>query len=290
MTDASGDLKLVRWLVTMRAKRLGYRCEDAAPDVLALTGSDGRRHEVPLEALRGAATALPRAEWQAAVHEFLDGWLRQEPSDETLDSVRPLLRTKLVQEETAQQRSAVYEEFGQDLVEVLVIDRALTMEWVTEQRVSRWSADPAELLQQGRDNVRAAGRLDATTVDMGEVQVTVLAGDDYASTHLHWLDEYGLVGAHGTLVSVPNPATVVTAPIVAGTTGFDYLDAMVRLTMTMFEDAEHPLMSRIYHWDEGVMDAMGQVLGAALLRPADDGQLLVIVNPAFQESQEALAP
>jgi hypothetical protein len=46
-------------------------------------------------------------------------------------------------------------------------------------------------------------------------------------------------------------------------------------------------MLRVYHWDPDVMEAMGQVLGAALLQPTGD-RLAVIVNPAFQESQEAL--
>ena len=290
MADANGDLTVIHSLVTLRAKQLGYRCEDVAADVVALTGPDGDRQDIPLESLRQAATALPRAEWQPAVHEFLDSLLDPAyPAGETMESVRPLLRTKMVREETARQRSAVYEEFGQDLVEVLVVDRALTMEWVTEERVARWSADPDELLEQGRENVRAAGRLTAETVEMDGVPVTMLSGDDYASTHLRWLDEYGLVGLHGTLVSVPSSTAILAAPITAGTTGFDHLTPMVQLTASMYEHAEHPLMPRIYHWEERVMDAMGQLLGAALLRPDSDRQLMVIVNPAFQESQEALA-
>lgn len=290
MADTSDDLTVIRWLITLRAKRLGYRCEDVAPDVVALVGPDGERHKVSLEPLREAATALPRAEWQAAVHEFVDGLLSPEyPAHETLDSVRPLLRTKMVREETAKERSAVYEEFGQDLVEVLVLDRALTMEWVTDERVARWSADPNELLERGRENVHAAGRLTAETVEMDGVPVTMLSGDDYTSTHLRWLDEYGLVGPHGTLVSLPTRTDVLATPITAGTTGFDYLGTLVRLTASMYENAEHRLMPRIYHWEEGVMDATGQMLGAALLQPASDSRLMVIVNPAFQESQEALA-
>jgi hypothetical protein len=290
VADTNSDLKVIHWLVTLRAKRLGYRYEDVAPDEVVLIGPDGQRHELPLDSLRRAATALPRAEWQAAVHEFVDGWLSPEyPADETLESVRPLLRTKMVREETARERSAVYEEFGQELVEVLVLDRALTMDWVTEERVARWSGDPDELLEQGRENVHTAGRLTAETVEMDEVPVTMLSGDDYASTHLRWLDEYGLVGEHGTLVSMPTRTAVLATPITAGTTGFHYLGAMVRLTASMYGDAEHPLMPRLYHWDPEVMDATGQMLGAALLQPANDHRLMVIVNPAFQESQEALS-
>jgi hypothetical protein len=287
--DASGGLKVIRWLVTVRARNLGYACEEVSPEVLAVTGSDGERQDVPLEALRRAATALPRSEWLAAVNEYLDRTLARTAPDDGLDPIRPLLRTKLIVEKAARERSVVSGEFGQDLVEGLVLDGALTMEWVSEERAARWPAEEHELLWQGRRNVRSAGRLEPSTVDVNGTPVTVLTGDDYASTHLFWLDEYGLVGKHGTLVSVPTRTTVLAAPIVAGTTGFDHLDAMVRLTITMYENAEHPLMARIYHWDPDVMEGLDQVLGAALLQPTGHG-LNVIVNPAFQESQEALAP
>jgi hypothetical protein len=288
--EASGDLKVIRWLVTLRARNLGYRCEEVTPDVLAVTKPDGQRQDVPLASLYQAATALPRSEWMAAINEFLDSMLNPtSPDEENLDTIRPLLRTKLVPQEAAQQLSAVCDEFGQDLVEGLVIDRALTMEWVTRERASRWSADEYELLRQGRQNVRTTGRLDVRTVEVGGVRVSVLSGDDYASTHLFWLDEYELVGQHGTLVSAPTRTTVLAAPIAAGTTGFHYLPAMVKLTMSMYEDAKHPLMPRVYHWDPEVMEMMGQVLGAALLQLTGD-RLDVIVNPAFQESQEALTP
>jgi hypothetical protein len=290
VADATGDLKAIHLLVMVRARNLGYRCEEVAPDVLALTGPGGQRHDVSLVSLRQAATALPRSEWMTAVNEFLDRTLNlASPDDEDLDAIRPLLRTKLVPEQEAQRRSAVCDEFGQDLVEALFVDRALAMEWVTRERASGWSADEHELLRQGRENVRAAGRLDVGTGEVGGVPVSLLSGDEYATTHLYWLDEYDLVGEHGTLVSVPTRTTVLAAPIVAGTTGFDCLDAMVRLTMSMFEDAEHPLMPRVYHWDPEVMEAMGQLLGAALLHRTGD-RLTIIVNPAFQESQEALNP
>ena len=288
MAGMDGNLKVIRWMVTMRARNLGYRCEEVTPEVLAVTGADGQRQDLPLGPLTRAATRLPRSEWMAAINEFLNMTLNPASrDDEGLDALRPLLRTKLVVEEAAQQRKAVYGEFGQDLVEGLVIDRALTMEWVTEKRAAGWPAERYELLRWGRENVRAAGRLDVRAVEVSGAPVTVLSGDDYASTHLYWLDEYGLVGQHGTLVSVPNRTTVLAAPIVAGTNGFDHLHPMVQLTMSMYEDAEFPLMPRIYHWDADIMEALDQVLGAALLQPTGD-QLAVIVNPAFQESQEAL--
>jgi hypothetical protein len=223
----------------VRARSLGYGCEEVAPDVLAVTGPGGQRQDVSLVSLRQAATAVPRSEWMAAVNEFLDRTLSLASPDEHLDTIRSLLRAKLVPGEEAERRSAVWDEFGQDLVEGLVIDRALMMEWVTRERASGWSADEHTLLRQGRKNVRAAGRLDVGTSEVGGVPVTLLSGDDYASTHLFWLDKYELVGEHGTLVSVPTRTTVLAAPIVAGTTGFDYLDAMVRLTMIMYEEAEH---------------------------------------------------
>jgi hypothetical protein len=290
VADGSGDLKVVRWLVSVQARNLGYGCEVVAPDVLAITGPDGQRRDVPLTSLYKAATALPRSEWTAAVNEFLDtAFNGAAPDQEDMDTIRRQLRTKLMPEEAAQRVSAVCADFGQDLVEGLVLDRALAMEWVTRERASGWSADEYELLWQGRENVRTGGRLDVGTAEVDAVPVTVLSGDDYASTHLFWLDEYNLVGQHGTLVSVPTRTTVLAAPIVAGTTGFDYLDAIVRVTMSMYEEGEHPLMPRVYHWDPAVMDAMGQVLGAALLQRTDD-HVTVIVNPAFQQSQEALAP
>jgi hypothetical protein len=62
---------------------------------------------------------------------------------------------------------------------------------------------------------------------------------------------------------------------------------MVRLTMAIYDDAEDPLMARVYHWEPDVMEMMDQVLGAAMLQPTDDG-MIVIVNPVFQESQQAL--
>jgi hypothetical protein len=290
VTDANEDLKVIRWLITLRARKLGYRCEEIASDVLAVTGSDGQRQELPLGPIRQAATALPRSEWMPAISEFLDRTLDLASLDEEdLDAVRPRLRTKLIPQEAAIQRDVVCDDFGQDLVEGLVIDRALAMEWVTRERASRWPGDEYGLLRQGRENVRTAGRLDVSTAEVDGVHVAMLSGDDYASTHLFWLGEYNLVGAHGTLVSVPKPTAVLAAPIVAGTTGFDYLEAMVRMTMTIYTEAEHPLMPRVYHWDPDVMEAMGQVLGAALLHVAGD-QVTVIVNPAFQESQEALTP
>ena len=288
MTDPGEDLKLIRFLVTLRARKNGYRCEEVGPDVLALTGPDGQPQEVSLASLRQAATALPRSEWATAVNEFVDGTLNPTfPDDENLETIRPLLRTRLVPEEAAQQLSTVCEDFGQGLVEGLILDRPLTMEWVERERASRWSAREHELLRQGRENVRAAGRLDVETVEVGGVPVTMLSGDDYASTHLFWLDEYGLVGTHGTLVSVPSRTKVLAAPIVAGTTGFNYLTPMVRLTMAIYDDAKDPLMARVYHWEPDTMEMLDQVLSAAMLQLTDDG-LLVIVNPAFQESQEAL--
>jgi hypothetical protein len=282
------DLKAMRWLVTVRARILGFRYEEVSPDVLAIIEPDGQRHTVSLAPLSRAATALPRSEWTAAVDEFLTRTLAVDGDDaEDLDAILPLLRTKLVPEGAAEQGSAVYGEFGQDLVEGLVVDRALTMEWVTTERAERWSATEGTLLRRGRENVRAGGRLDVATEEVGGVRVTLLTGDDYASTHLFWLDEYGLVGAHGALVSVPSRTSVLVAPIVAGTNGFTYLGAMAQLTMVAYGEARHPVMPRIYHWEPRIMDIMGQVLGAALLQRSGD-RMHVIVNPAFQESQEAL--
>jgi hypothetical protein len=86
---------------------------------------------------------------------------------------------------------------------------------------------------------------------------------------------------------VPSRTTVLAAPIVFGTTGFEYLEARVRLTTSMYTETRDPLMPRVYHWDPDTMDILGQVLGPALIH-VDDDCLTVIVNPAFQESQEAL--
>lgn len=283
-----GGLGMVRWLVKVRVMSLGHRCEEVAPDLVVVVGADGERQEVPLEPLRRAATALPQDEWMAAVNQFVDRMFApEEPESESLEAIRPLLRTKLLPEKDAEPQSVVSSEFGQDLVEGLVVDRALTMEWVTEDRALDWAADESELLRQGRENVRAEGLLEVDTVDVNGTTVTVLSGNDYASTHLYWLDEYGLVGEHGTLVSVPTPTMVLAVPIVAGANGLVLLDPIVRLTASILEDADKRLMPRIYHWDADIMEAMDQVLGAALLQPTEDG-LAVIVNPAFQESQEAL--
>lgn len=128
------------------------------------------------------------------------------------------------------------------VLRALVIDRALAMEWVTTERAARWPAAEHKLLERGRENVHAGGRL---------------------------------------------RTTVLAAPIVAGPTGFEYLEAMVRVTISMYTESRHPLLPRVYHWDPDTMDMMGQVLGAAPIH-IDDHRLTVIVNPAFQESQQAL--
>ena len=107
MADASDDLKLIRWLVTLRVKNLGYKCEEAGPDALTVTGPDGQRQDLPLASLHQAATALSRDEWGVAIGEFLDSMLNPaSPADEDLDTIRPLLRTKLVPEEAARKLDA----------------------------------------------------------------------------------------------------------------------------------------------------------------------------------------
>lgn len=277
------------WLFRLRAKNRGLAVTVVSADELEIVGaSSGTPWTIQLDNLRRRAEQAPRDQWRNLIDEFLDqlGDADQDTAPtESLDDVRSQLRTRIypVDREIPDGLVPVRRPVAPGIEECLVIDRPTTVMTPSADRVADWPLDSDGLLDLGRANLRAGQPLEVVQREvMDGADIAVLAGDeDYASTHLLWLDRYPVVGPYGALVAVPAEGVLFVHPITDGTV-YSAGEVLAGATLDRYAQAEKPIAAALYHWHDG------EIFLAADLRTSGD-EVSIVLSPGFQSLMEHLA-
>lgn len=194
-------------LVILVAESHGYACQVLDRNGLRLN-RDGEEFELGLTNLRQRLAGERPDDWPAVVADFVGAVIvgfenRLETDDFTL--IRPLVRTRFYGSDPQIREQFCTIEPAPGIVEVVVIDRPTSVMLAPAADVAAWGVPESELFRMGRANVRADEPLDREEHDVGGVRVCVLSGESfYATTHLHWLGDYLVLGPFGAFVALPN--------------------------------------------------------------------------------------
>jgi hypothetical protein len=166
------------------------------------------------------------------------------------------------------------------VTENVVIDEPTRVATPMRSETEGWPLGAAELFEVGRANVRAAGRVEFHSLDVGEGPVFAGYLTDYASAHALWLDEYPVVGKHGALVCVPVEGALYVHPL-DGTGLLDAQGTLVKIGLGRQEESLRRISLDVYHWDGGLRPAL-------TVRPGEDRTIELYVEPSYQGLMESL--
>ncbi|NUR84034.1 MAG: hypothetical protein HOY71_08100, partial [Nonomuraea sp.] len=200
-------------LLALVADSLGYTCTFAT-DGASLTLGGARQILVRLTGLRREAGRRAREDWPMLVSEHLGNAVAEADSlldvcD--LDSVRPLLRTRVDQvDEIDDLTRVVGHHLNADLVELLTVGSRP----VRPEQAGCWPVPTGQALELAVANVRQDEKLTAETIELSGTPICRLTSrTPAAATHLRWLPDYLPVPPDGVLVALPDPYTLLVHPV-----------------------------------------------------------------------------
>ncbi|PXX65194.1 hypothetical protein DFR70_104256 [Nocardia tenerifensis] len=243
---------LLRLLVNEVALRHGYGCEEIGGEFV-LTGAVGGRVVLPCTRLDRRMARAPRQLWSALIADRLDTQIADLAAghldQSRLESVRPLLRTRLCSARTKGLINDVRRLVAPGLLQRVLVDFGDIMAPVTYAGAQRWGAKESDLFEIAERNTRAEGGLDLTAAEidgMDDVDIQMLYGaSDFVTAHVRWLDDYPVVGPWGALLVIPGHTHLLVHPI-TGPTVFAGTSLLAQLLVA--GEAESPPIGRSIYW------------------------------------------
>jgi len=255
----AADKALVAMAVSA-VERQQHACMVVGGDTVRVTAP--YRDDITLDHLRDVVGDAPRDEWPELVYDDVMrtfALLETGHDEDALDltdftAVRPALRTR-VYPRTLVTGDLLAWEYTPDLAEVLTVTMAHTLLTVTAERAAAWPAGEDELLDLGREAVRAQGPLRASTYRSGGVELRELRGEPpFAPVHAAWLGDYlgdDEPGDATVYVAVPAPDRLILQVAPAGAEPSPVLrDVAIR----MYRDAPGRLSPDVFRWSGGLLE------------------------------------
>ncbi len=248
--SSSGLWKL---LVSEVGLRHGFGCGESDGEFV-LSGAAGVRIVLPSTRLARRVARAPRQLWAALVGDRLEMQIADLTAGHLemarLESVRPLLRTRLCSARTKGLINDVRRLVAPGLLQRVLVDFGEIMIPVTYAAALRWGAQESDLFEIAERNTRAEGGLDlmAAEIDgMDDVDMQMLYGaSDFVTAHVRWLDDYPVVGPWGALLVIPGHTHLLVHPI-TGPTVFAGTSLLAQL-LVAGEAESRPVSRSIYWW------------------------------------------
>ncbi|MFE6857601.1 hypothetical protein [Nocardia sp. NPDC057668] len=251
-------------LLFAAASDLGYTILPVGPDEIMVSDNDSMT-TLTLEHIRRRLLFEPADHWPAIVSDHLGTVVaatavdRDAPLDvHSFPAMRALLRTR-VYPAAAAARNLVWREWAPGLIQRLLIDKVHTVMPVERAWTHEWPPD-TELFTLAENNVRADGDVSLAPLPLGDFDALAtnlpifrMAGSEYLTTNLRWLDDYPVVGPAGALFTAPARQRVYCHPI----TDLEVLRALLvlaRFGTLVYETDPWPISPWLYHWHEGRID------------------------------------
>jgi hypothetical protein len=251
-------------LVILVAESHGFACRVLDDNGLRLSRGD-EEFELGLTNLRQRLAGERPDDWPAVVADFVGAVIvgfenRLETDDFQL--IRPLVRTRFYGADPQIRDQFCTIEPAPGLVEVVVIDRPTSVMLAPAADVAAWRVPQQELFRLGRGNVRADPPLDREEHDVDGVRVCVLSGESfYATTHLHWLGDYLVLGPFGAFLALPNRHVMLAHAVWDGS-AIQALGTLRRLAERFHTEGPGSITADVYWWRAGRLSLVQTVIGA----------------------------
>ena len=232
---------------------LGLTVESLAGDVAVLRGRiDG---VVALEDVRAACALRPLPEWPVVAREALEGLARSLEAEVDLSDlaqVRPHLRARVYSVGALLADDVAARPLAQGLVEALVGEIRGAVRPVPAAVVDAWGEPLDDLLDLGRRQVLAAGRLASRMVDLGGVEVCALESPTaFAATHVTELATYVDPPPAGLLVALPTRHLVLCGAMTARSQALDLAQALLVNADELWRSGPGALSPDLWWWRDG---------------------------------------
>lgn len=235
--------------------RLGLTVDGLTAEVVVLSGR--LSGTVALTDVRAACDLQPVAAWPGTVVDALQGLALAVEAGAGLHdeaAARPLLRTRVYAEGALLADDVVRRPLADGLVEVLVVEVAGAVRPLGPSAVAGWAASPYALLDLGRAQVLAAGRLDVRPVDLGGVAVLALESPSpYAATHVPGLGAYVDPPPAGLLVALPTRHLVLCAPLTGRADALAAAQALLVNADALWREGPGALSPDLWWWRDGAL-------------------------------------
>ncbi len=168
-------------------------------------------------------------------------------------------------------------------LEVLALDLPTTVRTVSRAEAKVWRLDPEDLLDIGRQNLRASRKLAETVFPLEQgTRLKVLAGDSYyAASHALFLDEYLRDDLpHGALVGIPKRDMLLLHEI-RDMGLMEAMTALLQLIVGMHRDGPGSLSPYLYWRHDGEFTVIPYEM--------DDDTLTLVPPEAFVALMDELA-
>ncbi|MGQ9902983.1 MAG: hypothetical protein ACUVRU_01345, partial [Anaerolineae bacterium] len=244
-----------------------------------------------LQNIAQACRWADRDEWRDLIAAYFDSIFQPVGDDSALDvdmsdfaRVRDRLRARLYPADIITHTSEIVQRAGPEgTLEALALDLPTTVRTVSRAEAEVWRLDPEDLLDIGRRNLRAAGRLTETALSLEQgARLKALGGDPYyAASHALFLDDYLPDNLpHGALVAIPRRDIVLLHEI-RDMSMVEVMNAMLQLIIPMYHDGPGSLSPYMYWRRDGAFTVIPYEV--------DDDTLTLMPPDDFLELVEKLA-
>lgn len=194
------------------------------------------------------------------------------------------LRARLYPADITNHTAEIVQRAGPEgTLEVLALDLPTTVRTVSRAEAKVWRLDPEDLLDIGRQNLRASRKLVATVFPLEQgTRLKVLTGDSYyAASHALFLDEYLRDDLpHGALVGIPKRDMLLLHEI-RDMGLMEAVTALLQLIVGMHRDGPGSLSPNLYWRHDGEFTVIPYEM--------DDDTLTLVPPEAFVALMDELA-
>ncbi len=244
-----------------------------------------------LQNIAQACRQADRDEWRELIAAHFDSIFEAIGDDNALEidmsdfgRLKGRLRARLYPVDIIHHTAEIVQRAGPEgTLEVLVLDLPTTVRTVSRAEADAWRLDPEDLLDIGRQNLRASGRLAETVFPLEPgAWLKVLTGDPYyAASHALLLDEYLRDDLpHGALVGIPKRDMLLLHEI-RDMGLMEALTALLQLIVGMHRDGPGSLSPFLYWRHDGEFTVIPYDL--------DDDTLTLAPPDEFVELMDELA-
>jgi hypothetical protein len=196
------------------------------------------------------------------------------------DQARTRLKVRLYPADVGSEIFLTVREPMDGVKAVLVYDMPETIHSVRQGHVDGWGRPLEELFAIALDNVKASEPVEPKTFPIDQnAALTLLGGESYfTASHALFLGDYlDPIPEHGALVSVPHRHVVIYHPIVDQGVLLA-LNAMIPMTLGMFQDGPGSISPQLYWWRGGRFLLLPTEVGNSEIKFTPPDEFVALLN------------
>jgi len=240
----------------------------------------------------------PRGEWPEVIERHLDAALSVftggmdfvDRLGTDFGRAKSLLKLRLYADDYLESGiPMVYRPVAEGLVAVLVYDLPQSIATVPSDHLRAWRRTEDELFELALQNVRAAGKLEHSTVPLpqgGALELLTGVDNYFAATHLLCLEEHvALPPAAGLLVGAPNRHGLVVHRI-QGLEVMGALQALLGAIPGMYAEGPGSISPNLYWWREGALILLPSLIEDGQINFTPPAEFMGMLNGLSEEGQQ----